>query len=975
MSNASLNIDFDSRLLEIEELYRQRKPDVAQEKVKSLIEGSIEYRDFEEGLFKFLEASYFFYKGDYLKADESANHSNRLLASSIYHTRVGRVQLLLYRIKSEFGDYKLAENYAHDALAFFRRSNDKTGIIAALNGLARISFIRCQFPTSVEFIEEAIIHAKGDNIRMTELVGNLGRVEILSGDWNSAGEHLLTALKLSVQLKQEVSSARNHLSIGFLKIRQRQFAAADREFSDASAIIQNLDLYREKLLLMEYQGELAYEMGDMIQAKKILSKAQDVCRKAIPESALSAQINRRLAQVEMFLDNLDNSLSIAQKSLDIATKIGERNEIGLSQVAMAEIFTLREDFSTALKYIRAGIDDLRVACDPYDVARSLVVQAGIYEKSGKVGVSSINKSFEEAGKIFGMLNVWYHYGETIFKQAVYCCNTGRISAGFSKLIEAERIFEKISDKSKMRSIKLFKQELSKQAVATAVSNENEFKIFGDYFSENEYSGLKFGKIDNILEIVGKRTNSSRVVLYKIDSNESENTIFSYGLDEKETKRFSQRFEELLGQEFADDKPTLILDSRRDPFINQLLSNTDGQNVSSVIVVPLSQDKSVKRFIYLDRVSKNGNFKPFGQSELNFTVGFADLINLKLAEFERQLLEEDNRRLKEQLMEKAAFPNIITQNQPMLDMLSRVKQIVNSNISISITGETGSGKDLLAKAIHFNSNRCEKRFISVNCAALPESLLESELFGHKRGAFTGADRDKVGLFEEADKGTFFLDEIADMPLSIQAKILRILEEKELVRLGDTKPIKVDVRIVSATNKDLKTEMEGGRFRQDLYYRLTALCFVIPPLRERKEDIPLLINHFGDNTAKFTPEVMKELIAFDWPGNVRELENEIKKLTLLAGENGLVDVNLLSGKIHSTENDSKSAKTELTTEISFDETFSLYDYLAEYERRFIVKALLKNSGVKKHAAQSLNIPESTLRLKIKQYKIDLKNLSAA
>ena len=307
------------------------------------------------------------------------------------------------------------------------------------------------------------------------------------------------------------------------------------------------------------------------------------------------------------------------------------------------------------------------------------------------------------------------------------------------------------------------------------------------------------------------------------------------------------------------------------------------------------------------------------------------------------------------------------------MLSRVQQVVDSNISISITGETGCGKDLLAKTIHYSSNRKEKRFISVNCAALPETLLESELFGHKRGAFTGADRDKTGLFEEADGGTFFLDEIADMPLSIQAKVLRILEEKEIVRLGETKPRKVDVRIISATNKDLKTEMEGGRFRSDLYYRLTALCFRIPPLRERKEDIPMLVNHFSEGRVKFAPETLRYMVAFEWPGNVRELENEVKKLVLLAGESGPVEPSLLSGKILAQSESFEAENLDIDTNINFNKEFSLYDYLAEYEKRFIIQALRNQGGIKKHAAAFLNIPESTLRLKIKQYDIDLKNLN--
>jgi Nif-specific regulatory protein len=216
----------------------------------------------------------------------------------------------------------------------------------------------------------------------------------------------------------------------------------------------------------------------------------------------------------------------------------------------------------------------------------------------------------------------------------------------------------------------------------------------------------------------------------------------------------------------------------------------------------------------------------------------------------------------------------------------------------------------------------------------------------------------------------------MPLSIQAKVLRVLEEKELVRLGETTPRQVDVRIISATNRDLKELMSSGQFRQDLFYRLSALTFRLPPLRERRDDIPLLIGHFIEGTGKqVSPELMRILVGYDWPGNVRELENEIKKLVLLAGDGPVIGTEIVSGKIASSQRPDRSARVreiDSSDEIVFDETYSLYDYLAYHEKRFIIKALKEKNGVKKHAAELLNIPESTLRLKIKQYDINLKNL---
>ncbi len=470
----------------------------------------------------------------------------------------------------------------------------------------------------------------------------------------------------------------------------------------------------------------------------------------------------------------------------------------------------------------------------------------------------------------------------------------------------------------------------------------------------------------------KKTGGDRAVVYSPDSD-GDTVAASLSLTAYQKKKFGENFDALLGEEILKSKPTLNLDCRRDPFINDLIADIPDV-VASILVVPFKMSTGATSYLYVDRLTADNSLNPFGQSDLNFAVGFSDLIAFKWAEIEKNRLLEDNRRLKSQLMEQAAFPHIITRNHEMLDLLSQVRQVINSNISISIEGETGSGKDVLARAIHYNSNRRAKRFISVNCAALPETLLESELFGYKRGAFTGADRDKAGLFEEADGGTFFLDEIADMPLSIQAKILRVLENKELVRLGDSIPRTVDVRIVSATNKDLQVQMDARPFRQDLYYRLSALSFRLPPLRERREDIPLLVSHFLEGTGKdIDPEVMKMLLAYDWPGNVRELENEVKKLALLAGDRRTIASDMVSGKLKGIADHVVGETTIVNADdVEFTQSYSLYDYLAEHEKQFIIRALREKGGVKKHAAALLNIPESTLRLKIKQYNIDTARL---
>jgi transcriptional regulator with GAF, ATPase, and Fis domain len=288
----------------------------------------------------------------------------------------------------------------------------------------------------------------------------------------------------------------------------------------------------------------------------------------------------------------------------------------------------------------------------------------------------------------------------------------------------------------------------------------------------------------------------------------------------------------------------------------------------------------------------------------------------------------------------------------------------------ILGESGTGKELVARAIHYHSDRHDKLMIPVNCGAIPEDLLESELFGHEKGAFTNAIRTRIGRFELANGGTIFLDEVAEMSPHLQVKLLRVLQEQEFERLGGTKTIKCDVRIIAATNKNLDKLVEENHFREDLYYRLKVIPIEIPPLRDRPSDIPLLIHHFLDIMCKvkkktirgISKKAIKALTNYDWPGNVRELENIIERMVILS-EDDYLDVEDLPEKVEQKE------KMDQTIQILIpDEGFSLSNAINEYERQLIINALEKADWVKNRAAKLLNMNRTTLVEKIKKQGID-------
>jgi two-component system response regulator AtoC len=350
-------------------------------------------------------------------------------------------------------------------------------------------------------------------------------------------------------------------------------------------------------------------------------------------------------------------------------------------------------------------------------------------------------------------------------------------------------------------------------------------------------------------------------------------------------------------------------------------------------------------------------KPFKPDEV--------ILTLKKAE-ERERLKRENIILKQEIKKEYQFGNLIAKSEKVMVIFEIIKKVADYKTSILILGESGTGKELIARAIHYNSNRGERPFVAINCGAIPENLLESELFGYVKGAFTDATRSKKGLFEEADGGTVFLDEISDLPLQLQVKILRFLQDQEIRRVGEVKPLTVDVRIVAATARDLSQEVTKGRFREDLFYRLNVLPIFLPPLRERKEDIPLLVNHFirrfnkrhGLKIEGICPKALKLLIDYHWPGNIRELENVIERAMVLAEGIRIEEENLPWALDH-----------KLTGETGlFPEDFSLKKTARRMEEILIRKALEKTKGNKTKAAKLLEISHPWLLSKIKEYGIE-------
>ena len=348
-------------------------------------------------------------------------------------------------------------------------------------------------------------------------------------------------------------------------------------------------------------------------------------------------------------------------------------------------------------------------------------------------------------------------------------------------------------------------------------------------------------------------------------------------------------------------------------------------------------------------------KPFNRDALKLTVK-------KALQFSG--LTEENRRLKSELSDKADFRTIIGSSKEMEKVFEVIRKVADTEAAVLITGESGTGKELVARSIHANSSRRDAPFVAINCAAIPRDLLESELFGHVKGAFTGAVKDKIGKFQVAEGGTLFLDEVGELPIELQPKLLRALQEKEVEPVGGTKVLKLDVRVLSATNLNVDKAIADGTFREDLYYRLSVIPMHLPPLRERRKDIPLLIKYFctkhGSDKITFDKDAFETLVMYPWPGNVRELENTVERLLIMRNSD-VISIDELPEKLLVNAS-SGSVILKLP-----DEGYSL----EQLEREIVVEALERNAWNQTAAARFLRIPRHTLIYRLEKYGIAVPN----
>ena len=481
-------------------------------------------------------------------------------------------------------------------------------------------------------------------------------------------------------------------------------------------------------------------------------------------------------------------------------------------------------------------------------------------------------------------------------------------------------------------------------------------------------------LQEAMQILASQLEMQRGCVFLLESaSRALNIVAAHGLSREEIKRgryFSG--EGIVGQVLEGRAPMFIPNIGTEPkFLNKTASRLDKSGIS-FLCIPILFEDSPLGVISVDRIYSEAH------GSVDDDLRVLQIVSSFIAQFVKlyehfQRKEMELGQLRQQLTERFNLPNIIGESRGLQRVLKSIKKVAATDTTVLLLGESGTGKELIAQTLHYQSSRGVNSFVAVNLAALPENLIEAELFGVERGAFTGATARRVGRFESAHRGTLFLDEIGELPLASQVKLLRVLQERNFERIGSSRSQSVDVRVVAATNRDLESEVHRGNFREDLYWRLNVVPIVLPPLRARREDIPLLAAHYlkkfnqaYGQSVRIADAALQALIRYNWPGNVRELANTIERFVIMADKEWVGREDLPANLTHARDN-GPSMPT-----LSNANSDSLNQEVKELEKKRIIKALRENSFIQNRASLALGITPRQLGYRIKKYQIDLRRI---
>src|SRR5689334_13719539 len=669
------------------------------------------------------------------------------------------------------------------------------------------------------------------------------------------------------------------------------------------------------------------------------------------------------------LERHDEAQSSILRGLALAEASGDRIEHSIALRELAHLDALRGHASSMETRLRSATQVFEQLGELYELATTLAAWPEILGEMSasvrnRIPIEPVADAARRAALIFRQLNVVPRAAEALLALARLESERERFDQALSLLEQAEQWLTESGDAEAEGRAVLLRREIERQYVAVSLSTCNEFRALEEANRLFRETSDMDGLLSQTVKLAVEHTGGDRGFVAFSTGGGRLDVVAQHGLGRDRARRILRVLESVSGGRLAEGGPVFSSRVVADPrFAAALADSLDG--VGSLVCVPLNFPSQAVGLVYVDRLN-DSLLGAFRQRELNLLAVLANSAAVAIVEAQRSVLLAENKELRDKLKPSPGLERVVTQSREMSNIQALLQKVGDSPATILFMGETGTGKGLLAHVVHEVSNRRDRPLVQVNCAALPEHLLESELFGYVQGAFTGATRDKTGLFEEAEGGTIFLDEIEKVPETVQAKLLHVLDRSEIRPVGATRNKKVNARVICATGVDLRERIKEGRFLEDLYYRLNDITVRVPSLRERREDIPVLAEHFlslysrqMEKTVRgFSPAVMQVFLEHPWRGNVRELEKTVKRMLVLAEAGEVLDQDLLPPEMREVE----------ALPVERGNGKSLRSNISQLERRMIAEALDRCRWNKARTARELGLSYPTLLSKIRNLQIE-------
>ena len=895
-----------------------------------------------------------------------AESARELVSDSTENKEKGFVENLLGNVWLRMGKSDNGKRCFIKSLEYFKKAGDIRNLALAYNNLGLVFKNSCDWPRALEYLQVALnLQAvEGEYHGRAQQLQNLGVIHAKMSSWKLATEDFEQCLHIGREVNDPLRVLRALIGLGNVHRLTRKWALARNDFEQARQILSEHSFAREVILVEKSFGELASDQADLASAEQRYENAWSMANRCEAGEDLSCELLRLRAELFLARGNAEKALSLIKNARQVARNIGDKFEEALSWRVVALANVALQANEEAASAFGSGIEQLRDIGEKFNLGRLLLENARFLLSSARNSqVASAVSLLEAARDIFLSIGVDYWVGMCHLEFARVDLIRGTIDTAQGHLARARDIFSRDDEEKALASARILQKEIEERLVKTSMSQLSQFQL-SEKLEEIAELSLDFdGKVCEMLGVISQAVGADGTM---IAAPSSRNASYELAGARRIPPAVASKIISILATGEG------ILD-RHEPYISLHLpssigidSEVDlGRQVCCFIAVPFRWVEGKKAVLYVDRIKGNAS-GAFLQTELNTCVGLSIKLGALVVEMKLKDKADENLKLRKKLEERIVFPDIITHNSEMLEIVRLIGKVTDNLSTVLLQGETGTGKKLVAHAIHRSSARRDRPFVTVDCVALPESLLESELFGYLRGAFTGANKDRKGLLQEANGGTIFLDEISRAGLSLQRRLLHLLDSGEIRPVGSTSYLPLDVKIVCATTStDLRRDVREGQFLEDLFYRLNDICISIPPLRERKEDIPLLCEHF---LSVFSREMKKEiegiskaamirLMDFDWPGNVRELEKVIKRAVILADEGEMITPELLPSELLTgSEAPSVGADSELK------------DAIESFEKRTIVSALDKFSWNKSRTALYLGLSRKGLKNKIRRYNLD-------